>query len=266
MKCEDCRKILKEVHPSIFVVTPENEVIKKEQVLKLEREFSLTSINEGKRVYIIEDIDKATASAANSLLKFLEELSGDNYGILITENLYSVILTIRSRSQIVSFDKVPAKLVAEELVARGVDEETSNILSNITNSADECLELINDGKILDLIELAKKIGVNLVTNKTSSIILLYKEGEFLLKESNKKYHKIFLDLLIFLTNDKLYYILDQTENIVYKNTMKEISGKIDLNYEKMVNELEKILEFKQKLKYNINMELFYAHMLIEIAR
>lgn len=266
LHCEECRKILKEVHPSIFVVNAEGTTIKKEQVEALEKEFSLTAINGGKRVYIIKDIDKATASAANSLLKFLEEIGKDNYGILITENINNVLLTIRSRSQIVSFSQLPISTVANELMKKGVDEETSLILSNISNSVDDCLEMINDGKILDIIELVKKVGISIVSIEQSPILIMYQDGEFLLKESDKKYHNIFMDLLIALTRDKLFYLLNQIDRIIFKNTIEVVGELMTRNYEQSVIELESILSFKQRLKYNVNVELLYAQMLIEIAR
>ena len=68
--CEQCKKIERLINPNIFMITPDGDTIKKEQVEQLEHEFALSS--DYKRVFIIKDIDKATAAASNSLLKFLE--------------------------------------------------------------------------------------------------------------------------------------------------------------------------------------------------
>ncbi len=265
-KCDDCRKIEKEIHPSLFFIKPQGGTIRKDQVEKLEKEFSLTALSETQRVYIIEDIDKATAAAANSLLKFLEELGGDKYGILITENVNQVLPTIRSRSQIISFEQVPPTLIAEELMLRGVDFEISFILSRISNNVDECLELIGDGKILDLIELVKKVGFTLASKTKDPVLVFYEEGEFLLKENDKKYHRIFLDLLVTLINDELSFILGETSEIIFKNTIDNIAPYLGSDYASKVGEVEKLLSFKQRLNYNINLELFYADLLIEIVR
>jgi DNA polymerase-3 subunit delta' len=259
LECEDCQKILKEQHPDLFLVQPEKGVIKKEQVANLEKEFSMTSQN--KRVYIIVDIDKATASAANSLLKFLEEMEGDKYGILTTENLHNVLTTIRSRSQIISFRQVSPRIIAEELMQKGVDPETSNILSILTNNVEECLELIGEGIILDIIELVKKICYSESTKSKNPVLVLYEEGDFLLKEPNRKYHNIFMDLMITIKNDKLLYLLNQKEDIIFVDTIEEIS-KYLYDFEGVIKEVEKFLSFKQRLKYNVNLELFYANLLI----
>lgn len=268
MKCEDCHKILKEDHPSIFYIEPENGVIRKEQIDRLEKEFSMTSISgeNSRRVYIIRDIDLANASAANSLLKFLEEMGGDNYGILTTENIFHVLPTIRSRSQIVTFSPAPRAAVASQLETKGVDKETSQILAAITNNAEDCLHLINEGKILDIIDLAKKVGIAIATQNHSPILIMNREGNFLLKDSDKKNHMIFLDLLMTLANDKMYYALQQTDKIVFRDTMEVIGNSVAADYERAVREIETILEFKQRMKYNVNLELLYADLLIEIVR
>lgn len=266
MECEDCKKVMDEVHPSIFYIEPVNDLITKEQVEKLEREFSLTPIGDGTRVYIIKDIDKANLSAANSLLKFLEELEGNKYGILLTENLHSVLPTIRSRSVIVYFDTLPATVVASELINKGVDPETSNVLSKITNSVNDSLNLINDGYILDLIEIVKKLSFAFVMKETSPVFVLLENEDKIIKMKEKKYHNLFMDLLITLANDKLYYVLNQLDKIVFKDTMGIIGLNIKSSYEEIVEEIETLLRFKERLKYNVNIELFYSQLIIEMMR
>jgi len=266
MKCDNCKKVMNEVHPSVFYIEPINDVITKAQVEKIEREFSLTPIGDGKRIYIIKDIDRANASAANSLLKFLEELEGDKYGILLTENLHSVIPTIRSRSVIVFFDMLPANVVANELMTKGVESETSSILSSLTNSVNDSINLINEGKILDLIELVKKITFSIVLKDQPPIIILQENEDILVRVKDKKYHNIFLDLLITLAHDKLYYTLNQIDRIVFKDTMGIIGVNLNSPNDKIVDEIELLLSFKERLKYNVNIELFYTQLVIEMMR
>ena len=122
-ECLSCRRIKEGKHPRIFFIEPASKGnILKSQIDELEHEFSLVSLEEGIRVFIIKDIDKATLEASNRLLKFLEETSSTTYGILTTENLQSVINTIKSRSQIVSFAKVPRDVIIEEYTKRGIKE------------------------------------------------------------------------------------------------------------------------------------------------
>lgn len=266
MECFDCMRVMEGNHPSIFLIEPDGEVIKKEQVEALEKEFSLTSISEGKRVYIIKDIDKATSSAANSLLKFFEEMGKDNYGVLTTENINMVLPTIRSRSQIVFFQQISEISLIEELIDKGVDEEVSRILAKLTNSISDALKLIEEGIILDLIELVKKIEVMLIREESPVLVALTDEDNILFSLKDKKYHNLFLDLLIMFANDKIYYSLNQLDRIVFKNTLGAVGMYVKEDLDELLSRVEMILEFKERLKYNLNIELFYTQLFIEMSR
>ena len=87
--CDQCKIIERLTNPNVFIVSPDGDSIKKEQIDNLEHEFSLTS--DSKRIFIIKDIDKATLASSNSLLKFLESLNENSYGVLLTENINLVI-------------------------------------------------------------------------------------------------------------------------------------------------------------------------------
>ena len=54
-------------------VESETQVIKKDQIQQLFNEFSKTSLQNQRKVYVIEDAEKLNVSSANTLLKFMEE-------------------------------------------------------------------------------------------------------------------------------------------------------------------------------------------------
>lgn len=263
LRCEECLKVINRNSPNIIMVFPENNTIRKEQADNLVKEFSLKPHDDKPRIFIINDIEKATLAAANSLLKFLEEAGDGNYGILITEDLYGVLPTIRSRAQIISFSQLWPRVIAEKLASLGVEEEISHILSYITNSTDECLEMINDGKILDIIDFLRKITNSLLNKEKAPLIVLYEAGKFLLSETDKRYHNIFLDLMITFYSNVLYLALHQNDKIIFKHIIGNASAEA-LAPSWIISEIETLLSYKQKLKYNINMYLFYTQMLTEL--
>jgi len=264
-ECLDCQRILNGEHPRIFYIEPIQETIKKEQIEALEYEFSRVSLEEGVRVFIIKDIDKATLSASNSILKFLEEMNENNYGILITESLQNVLLTIRSRSQIVSFNKVTYEDNVKEYTDKGIDLEVSNVLAKITNNTDEGIEYIKDGKIIDIIDLVKKINRSIVLNE-NPYLKFYEASRFLFDDNNKKNHQMFMDLLILITNDRIYKILGRDDEITFTNEIENLVNDMEMDYQKTFSQLEKIIEFKGRMKYNLNLDLMYMQMFIEIMR
>ena len=97
-----------------------------------------------KRVFIIKDIDKATAAASNSLLKFLESLNDNSYGILLTENINLVIPTIKSRCINLHFTPKSHLTISNELIKRGIEEDKSRAISVLTNNSSEAIEMSND--------------------------------------------------------------------------------------------------------------------------
>lgn len=85
-------------------IKAENDIsmIKKDQVLSIQEKFMTKSWNDYSRIYVIYNADKLNKQAANSLLKFLEEPEEGIIGILVSNNRYRVLETLRSRCQILS--------------------------------------------------------------------------------------------------------------------------------------------------------------------
>ncbi len=89
-------------YPDIMVISTDSSMIKKNQMLDLQREYSNKSLYDNKRFYIINEAEKLNSSSANTILKFLEEPEDDIIAILLTDSRYHVIDTILSRCQVLS--------------------------------------------------------------------------------------------------------------------------------------------------------------------
>lgn len=76
-RCSECRRIADHGFPDVVEVAPDGASIKVDQIRFLKAEFSKSGVEGTRKIFIISDAEKMTASAANSLLKFLEEPSGD---------------------------------------------------------------------------------------------------------------------------------------------------------------------------------------------
>lgn len=81
-----------------------NFMIRKQTIAALQSAFETAGREKGDhQVYILEQYDKATPTASNALLKFLEEPHEGIIGILIADDLAKVLDTIQSRCQLVPF-------------------------------------------------------------------------------------------------------------------------------------------------------------------
>ena len=88
--------------PSLIVIEPDGQNIKKEQILDMMEKFSTKPVYTENNFYIVKNSERFNGSSANTLLKFLEEPEDNIIGIFITNNKETVINTIRSRCQLFS--------------------------------------------------------------------------------------------------------------------------------------------------------------------
>lgn len=266
LKCDNCKMILNKKHPSVFYITPETEVIKKQQIEALIHEFSLTALVEGKRVFIIDGIEKANLFAANSILKFLEEMNENDYGILISENLNSILPTIKSRSQIISFQKAMEADVIEELVNNKVSEQLARVIVKLTNSVSDGLELAKDLLFNYVYDLAIKVIKAVIIKDDVPLLVLNREGNELMREKEKKYHHYFLNMLVLFNNDMLYFSLGNRDGIVFIEVIEDLKSRLEINNDIIIKNIEYIMEMKERINSNVNLDLLYTDLFIETGK
>ncbi|WP_243521962.1 hypothetical protein [Bacillus pseudomycoides] len=100
-------------------------------------EIIYTSFKSSKKIYVIEGVDMLTISAANSLLKFLEETDGNITTILITEKIQKVLSTIQSRCQILNFIVLLTDEYVEQLFQANLLSDIVMLLTRITNNLND---------------------------------------------------------------------------------------------------------------------------------
>ena len=101
--CNSCRRVTSSNHPNVTLIRPDGQDIKKEQMSNLVYSMTKKGYEAGRKIYIISRADRMNVAAANTLLKFLEEPEGDVTAILLTDSYQSILPTIQSRCQRLSF-------------------------------------------------------------------------------------------------------------------------------------------------------------------
>lgn len=89
--------------PDLHLITPEKNRIKIDQLRELKRKIFLYPAEGKAKVVIIDPAESMTDTAANALLKILEEPPADTYFILISAQPMRLLPTIRSRCQTLGF-------------------------------------------------------------------------------------------------------------------------------------------------------------------
>ncbi len=97
-------------YPDLLEIKPVNNSIKKEQILELMKAFSNQSIYGTYQIYVIYQAEMLNPSAANTILKFLEEPEKNIIAILLTNNRYKMLPTILSRCSVITLKHEEEKL------------------------------------------------------------------------------------------------------------------------------------------------------------
>lgn len=129
--CAGCRQRAAATHPDISRLTPEDtgKAIKVDQVRRFSHALHLTPQYSTGRVGWIDPADSLSISAANSLLKTLEEPPAGCHIVLISDRVSALLPTIRSRCQIWTVpapepESAQAWLTAQDFDATAVDRDS----------------------------------------------------------------------------------------------------------------------------------------------
>lgn len=142
--CSECRRIMAGDHPDVVTVVPDGQRIKVDQVRYLKSEFSKSAVEGNQKIFIVDQVDRMTTGAANSLLKFIEEPVGNTVALLLTANKNLILPTILSRTQIVDLLRVAPAALTDELGKAGVVPSQRYLLSTLTESVATAQELIEN--------------------------------------------------------------------------------------------------------------------------
>lgn len=252
--CNICSRIDDGNYPEVKIVENDSLVIKKEQLLDLQRDFSLTAVEGKYRIYVIKDCDKMNKQSSNSLLKFLEEPDDNIIAILFTNNINNVLSTIISRCQLIKLVKSNNVLSSNSLLnfassfcdnKRDVDkfiedESKKKIIEDVMNFI-----LFYEKNGLDTIIYLKKMWYNNFQMREDSIFAMFLIVNF------------YYDVLKYKYGFDDYFFkdyMDNIESVSVINSMNSILYKIELSSKKY-----------DDLRCNLNVNLLIDDLVIRLG-
>lgn len=262
-RCLHCQRIQSGNFPDVRIVEPDGQSIKKEQIEWLQQEFQKKALESAWKVYILVHADKMTTNAANSLLKFLEEPLGQTVAILITENPHKMLNTILSRCQQLSFQPLPAHVVAERLIAEGVAEQNARLASELSNDWQQCLQMTED----DWFAQAQLIVIQLYEALQKDVYqaLFHIHDAWMPHFKEKEQLQLSLDLLLFMYRDLYTLYQSETAPIRYVNhrvmlqqSLGRCTGKT------LANSMAACLAAKARLNTNMNPQLLMEQLVLTL--
>ncbi|MEI4771535.1 DNA polymerase III subunit delta' [Psychrobacillus sp. FJAT-51614] len=261
--CRSCKRLKSNNHLNFMHLEPDGQFIKRGQIDELIHEMSKTAIETGRKIYVIQQADQLNSSAANTLLKFLEEPQSEITAILLTDKVHALIPTIRSRCQQISLASMPQSILKQRLIDKGITDSMASTVCRMTNQVDEAIELAKD----EHFGLARKSVLKLVEASGKSVqdalMCIHEDFGPLLKE--KEHAEQALDLLLFAYRDIVAIKASPLSECTYPD-MNHYWKQVALHstYEQLSQQLETILHAKQNLHRNMNRTLMMEQLMLNL--
>jgi len=255
--CAACIKVAGGNHPDQFLIEADGESIKIDQIRELQGKVQFHPLESPAKLVIIDDADKMTDSAANSLLKLLEEPPSFTHIILISSMPHRLLPTIRSRCQSIPFAPLGDGKIADFLKAenRVPEKEALRIARMSGGSLGTALTI--DSEFVDGI-----IGRLLaLTRRASSADII--ETAHVWSHEDPERIRLILDILASWYRDILRCQATGEANTVIHPETIDASLKVPLcRTERNISE---ITMARTGLDYNANKQLMFEHLLFSLT-
>lgn len=217
-ECLSCQKARQKSHPDLIIVPNEGGSLKIDQVRGLQQEVALTPYYGKGRVFIIEEAERMTAQAANSLLKLLEEPPAGTVFILTASSPYALLPTIVSRCRIMPFQPLSYQALTDLLTKQGADSRQAAMAARFSGGrVGMALATLAPGGLdlrdqaAQIIEALPTAGPDLVWQLSGTLDKMESE-DFLQLLRNFSY--ILRDLMVIkLGQEELLYNADISERL-----------------------------------------------------
>ncbi len=119
--CGACARVLRGTHPDVVEIEPAGTFIVVDQIEEVVREAFTSPFEAARKVIVLAEADRMNETAANKLLKTLEEPGDRTHLVLLTDSPDDLLPTVRSRVQHVDFAALSEATVSATLAAEGTD-------------------------------------------------------------------------------------------------------------------------------------------------
>lgn len=235
-KCNNCLRIAAGEHPNLWQIKPDGQSIKVDQIRQLQQEFVRSGFESRLQFFTISHADKMNASAANSLLKFLEEPAGSFVAILETDSPGKILPTIQSRCQILHFAPLNTQALVAKLVEAGIGIESATLLAALTNSYQKAVEISQEEWFNEAKAAVSQWYLYLANNDLMAFVYVQKKLTALAKEKERQ--QLLLQMLMQHFRQARSKLLNGDVLALKENTRR----------------IELLLEAEQKLGANVSFQ------------
>ena len=237
--CDSCIKFNSGNNPDFLEIFPDGNSIKIAQMREMQEKVYQKPIVSDKKVFIIDQVEKMTEEAQNSLLKTLEEPPEYMVIILITSNENKLLNTVKSRCIRINFTGLSKQDITKYAGAHQINIVSQNLLEMCGGSIGK-LEKINEN-------IDDYNSLELATNK-----LIDGKLKNVVEEMN-------CFNILYESKEIIQDLLDYMTVLIYLHISKEKDYR-----QKFLNTIKLIEETKQRLNSNTNYDMSIDNLLFKI--
>ena len=251
-QCRDCQLIKSGSHPDLIIFKDNGESIKIDDVRALIRKTNLTSQG-GRRIVLIETLERMPIEAQNSFLKTLEEPPGKTIFLMTSTQVKKIVPTILSRVRQQSFSLVDDDVMRSELSLRFKEHhDFDEVLQRAQGRPGLAIKLLSEPTSLSAYknvynQIDRMLKNNDLTGKFSYVESL---------EGNKDQLELFFDVFCQILRKSAHDFLFSGESL--------LSPRYDLR------EITHLFEYLLKTRYlidrNANKKLALENFLLSTER
>lgn len=252
--CNLCQRIQNNNYPELKIIETDSNVIKKEQLLELQSDFSRSSLEGDYRIYIIRDCDKMNKQASNCLLKFLEEPVDGVIAILLTNNFSKILSTIVSRCQVIRLNNVMALSDKSTLENFALVSCDNKILFSQFIEDETKLELINS--VISFLDYFEENTLD---------VLLYMKNLWYNNFQTREDTRLALMLIVYFYYDLLKYKIGNSEYF-FCDKIDFIKKCANMNsIDSILKKIDIVSYGYEMVGYNLNINLLLDDILIRLG-
>lgn len=251
-QCHTCQQIIAGDHPDVLTLQPSGQMIKVDDIRWLKHEANKSGMESDRRIFIIKDADRMNSSAANSLLKVLEEPVNNVLILLLTHAKEKILPTIISRVQTILFKPVALQPLLAQLQEQ-MPLNKAKIVVHLTNDITKAAALADDELFNQQVEQLWQWLAKIANHDDEAFINVQTQLMPLLKDKDQQQQ--FLVLISLALQDMLLSYWQKEYEVIFADYQPIIDKWLhNYNQQQLLQQIDDALLSQREFKFNINFQ------------
>lgn len=264
--CAECQRILSGNHPDVVIEGAEGRQIKVDAIRHIKSELATSGMEGTQKFFVINDAEKLTTSAANSLLKFIEEPGDGIYIFLLTTNKSAILPTVQSRTQIVELQPLPDEILTK-MLSDTVPPKLRPVVVGLTDSTNVAQQLCDNDWLAKSVAAIERWFKELGKHDPRAIVDI--QTQFIPLAKDRTQQQALLDLMSMIWRDTLMIKngLKDDANLHFRFLKTELEQVADNQLDiQVLKASELTLGTRRMLDNNINFQSVAEALTINVLR